>query len=247
YTVNSLGGDLRLSHPFLEFWRWHLTYRLSRDEISDLANTASSLLRDAEGVTLTSLVEGAVSRDTRDNVFAPTKGGRLGLVSDVAGLGGDSKFLKTVGDVSYFQPVFWGTILAGRFEAGYGFGFGDNELPLFERFFLGGPNSVRGRKIRQISPLDDSGARIGGTSELLLNVEHIIPVGFGIRLATFFDAGNVYGFTKDFDPTDTREAAGVGFRWQSPFGPIRVDWGYNLDRRKGESASQVHFFVGSPF
>ena len=247
FTVDSLGGGLRLSHPFLEFSRAHLTYRLSRDEISDVSNLASTVLTSEEGTTVTSLIGGAVTRDTRDNVFATTKGGLLSLATDVAGLGGDNRFLKTVGNVSYFHPVFWGTILSGRFEAGYGFGFGDQDLPLFERFFLGGSNSIRGRKARQISPVDASGTRIGGTSEVLLNLEHVIPIGFGIRLATFFDAGNVYGFTKDFDPTDTREAAGVGMRWQSPFGPIRLDWGYNLDRRKGESPTEFHFSVGSTF
>lgn len=247
YTVNSLGGDVRLSHPFLEFWRWHLAYRLTQDEISEVSATASDFLKREEGASLTSLVQGAVTRDTRDNVFAPSTGGRVGLVTDVAGLGGDNKFLKTVGEASYFHPVFWGTILAGRFEAGYGTGLGDESLPLFERFFLGGPNSIRGRKVRQVSPVDATGTRIGGKSEILFNLEHIIPVGFGIRLATFFDAGNVYRSARDFDPTDTREAAGIGFRWQSPFGPIRLDWGYNLDRRKGESASELHFFVGSPF
>jgi outer membrane protein insertion porin family len=247
FTVDSLGGDFRLSHPFLEFWRAHLTYRLSRDKISDVSVLASSVLRNEEGSTVTSLIGGAVTRDTRDNVFVTTKGGLLSLATDVAGIGGDNRFLKTIGSVSYFHPVFWGTVLSGRVEAGYGFGLGDRDLPLFERFFLGGPNSIRGRKARQISPTDASGTRIGGTSEVLFNLEHIIPIGFGIRLATFFDAGNAYGFTKDFDPTDTREAAGVGVRWQSPFGPIRLDWGYNLDRQKGESPAEFHFSVGSTF
>ncbi len=247
YTVESLGGDIRLSHPFLDFSRWHLNYRLTRDRISDVSADASEVLRREEGDRITSLVEGALTRDTRDYFAAPTKGSRASLIADVAGLGGDSKFVKLIGDVSYFHPVLWGTILAGRVEGGYGFGLGDSDLPLFERFYLGGPNSIRSRKYRQISPVDSSGTRIGGTSEALLNLEYIVPVGFGIRLATFFDAGNVYGYTKDFDLTDTREAAGLGVRWQSPFGPIRLDWGYNLDRRKGESSNQFHFSVGSPF
>ncbi len=247
FTVNSLGGDLRLSHPFLEFWRWHLSYRLTQDNISDVSSVASDVLRRASGETVTSLIGGAVTWDTRDNVFVPSKGGRLNLATDVAGVGGDNRFLKSVGELSYFQPVIWNTVLAGRLEAGYGFGFGDQDLPLFERFFLGGPNSIRSFKARQLSPVDRSGTRIGGTSEVLLNIEHLIPLVFGFRLATFFDAGNAYGFTKAFDLTDIREAAGGGVRWQSPFGPVRVDWAYNLDRRKGERASQFQFSVGSPF
>lgn len=247
YTVDSLGGDIRFSHPFLDFWRWNLTYRATRDKISNLIDSASDALQREKGSRITSLMEGAVSRDTRDNVFVPTKGSRGTLTLDVAGLGGDSQFLKTIGDLSYFHPVLWGTVLAGHLELGYGFGFGDNELPLFERFRLGGPNSVRSRKLGQISPKDSNGNRIGGTSEALLNVEYLVPVGFGVRLAAFYDAGNVYGFGKRFDPTDVRQAVGPGFRWQSPFGPIRLDWGYNLDRRKGESSSQFQFSVGAPF
>jgi outer membrane protein insertion porin family len=247
YTAESLGGDIRLSHPFLDFARWHLTYRLTRDKISDVSVDASETLKEEEGSRITSLVEGALSRDTRDNVFTPTRGSRASLILDVAGLGGDSKFVKVIGEASYFQPVIWGTVLAGRIEGGYGFGLGDEELPLFERFYLGGPSSIRSRKFRQVSPVDSSGTRIGGTSEVLFNLEYLIPLFFGVRFATFFDAGNVYGFTKDFDLTDTREAAGVGLRWQSPFGPIRVDYGLNLDRRKGESAGQFHFSVGAPF
>ena len=247
YTVESLGGDVRFSHPFFDFARWYFTYRLTQDKISDVADNASDVLKDEEGTRITSLVEGAVSRDTRDNVFTTTRGSRASLIVDVAGLGGDSRFVKMIGDVSYFQPLFWDTVLAGRIEGGYGFGLGDQDLPLFERFYLGGPNSVRSRKFRQISPVDESGTRIGGTSEALLNIEYLIPVIFGIRFATFFDAGNVYGFTKDFDLTDVRKAAGVGVRWQSPFGPIRLDYGFNLDRKTGESAGQFHFSVGAPF
>lgn len=247
YTIDSLGGDLRLSHPILEFSRWHLTYRLTRDRISDVDMNASQVLRDAEGTTVTSLIEGALSRDTRDSVFEPTQGSRSGLVLDVAGLGGDSRFLKIVGDTSYFHPLFWGTVLGTRLEAGYGFGFGDDDLPLFERFFLGGPNSIRSRKARTIGPRDGSGTIVGGTSEVLLNVEYLVPVYSRIRAAAFFDAGNAYGFGTSFDPTNTREAAGVGVRWFSPFGPIRLDYGFNLDRKKGESGSQFHFSAGTAF
>ena len=247
YTVESLGGDIRFSHPFFDFSRWYFTYRLTQDKISDVADNASDVLKREVGTRITSLVEGSLSRDTRDSVFTPTRGGRADLIVDVAGLGGDSKFVRTIASVSYFQPVIWETVLAGRVEGGYGFGLGDQDLPLNERFYLGGPNSIRSHKFRQISPVDESGTKTGGTSEVLLNIEYLIPVIFGIRFAAFFDAGNVYGFTKDFDLTDVRKAAGVGVRWQSPFGPIRLDYGFNLDRKDGEKASQVHFSVGAPF
>jgi outer membrane protein insertion porin family len=247
YDVDSLGGGLRLSHPFAEYARWHLGYRLTRDRISGLREASTETLRAEAGSRVTSLVSLALTRDNRDNILSPTSGGQAAITTDFAGLGGDSRFIKTVGSVSYFRPIWFGHILSGRAEAGYGFGWSDEPLPLFERFYLGGPNSIRGVKFRRISPVDDAGTRIGGTSEILGNLEYIVPLVFNIRLAAFFDIGNVYGFGTKFDPTDTREAAGAGIRWNSPFGPIRVDYGINLDRRRGEDFGAFHFSVGSPF
>src|SRR5207253_2163331 len=81
------------------------------------------------------------------------------------------------------KSIWFGHILSGRAEGGYGFGFGDERLPVYERFYLGGPNSIRSFKARQISPKDEFGTRIGGTSEVLGNVEYLIPLPFDIRLA----------------------------------------------------------------
>jgi outer membrane protein insertion porin family len=247
YDFDSLGGGGRLSHPFAEYWRWHLGYRLTRDEISAVDDTASSLLRDEEGTRVTSLTSGSLTRDSRDSVIGPTRGGQTSLNLEFAGIGGDSRFVKTVGSTTYFRPIWLGHVLSARMEAGYGFGWGDDPLPLFERFYLGGPNTFRGVKFRRISPEDDAGNRVGGTSEVLGNVEYIIPLPLNFRVAAFLDVGNVYGFGTTFDPTDTREAVGAGVRWFSPFGPIRVDYGFLLDRRAGEDRAALHFSVGSPF
>lgn len=247
YDVDTLGGGLRMSHPFAEYARWHVGYRLTRDRISDLRDGATESLRDEDGSRVTSLVSTSVGRDSRDNLMAPTKGSSATATFDFAGLGGDSRFAKTIGAATYFHPIWFNHIVAGRAQAGYGFGWSDDPLPLFERFYLGGPNSLRGVKFRRISPVDDSGTRIGGTSEVFANAEYLIPLPLNIRLAGFFDIGNVYGFKTKFDITETREAAGGGIRWLSPFGPIRVDYGINLDRKKGEDFGALHFSVGSPF
>lgn len=247
YNLNSLGSTLRLSHPFEEFWRWHLGYRISRDRVSNLTDEASDALKREGGVRVTSAVSGSVGRDSRDNVVTPTRGGTITFGADVAGLGGDSQFIKTNASTTYFQPLWFGHVLSGRGEGSYGAGLGDEPLPLFERFYLGGPNSLRQFKFRRVSPVDDHGTRIGGTSEVLGNLEYLIPLPFNIRLAAFFDIGNVYGFGRTFDLGNLRKGAGGGFRWLSPFGPIRVDYGVNLDRRKGEDFGTVNFSVGSPF
>jgi len=253
YDYDSLGGTLRLSHPFAEYWRWQVAYRLTSDEISDVRDTTDPLLQDEVGRRITSAITFGVNRDSRDTIQAPTKGGFTVLTLDFAGLGGDSRFVKGIASTTYFKPIWFGHILSGRAEVGHGFAWaedgltGNAELPVFERFYLGGPNSIRSFKARKISPIDDAGVRIGGTSEVLGNLEYIVPLPFNFRAAGFFDIGNAYGFKTKFDLTNTREAAGAGIRWQSPFGPIRVDYGINLDRRKGEDFGAVQFSVGSPF
>ena len=95
-------------------------------------------------------------------------------------------------------------------------------MPLFERFFLGGANSIRSFKAQQISPQDSTGTRIGGNIQLLGNIEYTVPLFFGIRVAAFYDVGNVWGpdiadGTK-FDITDLKQAIGLGVRWVRPSG-----------------------------
>ena len=252
YTVNSLGGDLRLGHPLGDFARWNLFYRLSEDEISDVPDNASTSLLEEEGTRITSLIGGSITWDSRDNVFEPTRGVSASIGVDFAGLFfGDSKFVRAIATVAYFRPLWFGHVLGMRGTVGYAVGWSEESVPLFERFYLGGPNSIRSRKLRQVSPVDSSGTRIGGNSEVLANIEYVIPLLFGIRGAVFYDMGNVFGPDitggDPFDLTKVRHAFGVGFRWASPFGPLRVDYGVNVDRKKGESFGEFHFSVGAPF
>jgi len=247
YTYDTTGLNLRLSHPFAEYWRWLLGYRVSQDDISNLSDTATPELVDQKGTTITSAVSGSLTRDSRDVVAAPSRGGQTTLTMDFAGLGGDSQFFKATVLQTYFKPLWFGHVLGTRAEAGYGTGWGGQDFPLFERFYLGGPNTIRAFKFRSVSPVDSAGFKTGGTSEVLGNVEYVVPLPFGLRVAAFFDVGNVYGFGTSFDPTDLRYGPGGGIRWQSPFGPIRVDYGFNIDRRAGEGPGAFHFSVGSPF
>jgi outer membrane protein insertion porin family len=253
YTVNSLGGAIRFGHPIGEFSRWNLTYRLTQDDISDVVDRASQALRDEEGTRLTSLIGGSLSRDTRDNVFEPTRGSTASLGVDFAGVGFGSRFVRVSASGTYFQPLWWNHVLGARVAGAYAVSWDDDPIPLFERFYLGGANSVRSFKARQLSPRDETGTRIGGDIEILGNLEYVIPLFYGIRAAIFYDIGQVYGPDKvfsdrqTFDLGELRHAAGVGFRWASPFGPLRVDYGVNLDRREGERFGNFHFSVGSPF
>jgi outer membrane protein insertion porin family len=247
YTLDSTGAGVRLAHPFAEFWRWYTGYQVRNDRISDIQAIVSTFALDQRGNHITSVVSGSISRDNRDNVFLPTRGGTLSLGTDVAGLGGDSHYVKSIVTSTYYHPIWFDHVLAARVEGGYGAGLGDERLPLFERFYLGGPNSIRAFKFRKVSPLDENGLAVGGTSEMLGNLEYVVHMPFGVQLAGFFDTGNVYGYNTKFDPTDLKYAAGAGFRWSSPFGPIRLDYGFNLNRQPTEKVGAFNFSVGSPF
>jgi outer membrane protein insertion porin family len=252
YTVNSLGGDIRLGHPIGEYSRWNAVYRVSQDRISDVNELGSPALLSQEGTHLTSLVGLSLSRDTRDNIFDPTRGSTQSIGFDFAGVGFGEKFVRGTASATYFQPLPWlDHVLSFRLMAGYAIGWSKDPLPLFERFYLGGSNSLRQFKSLQVSPRDGSGTRIGGNSELLGTIEYQIPLFFGIKAAIFYDVGNVWGpdvagGTK-IDITDVRHGVGAGLRWNSPFGPIRVDYGVKLDQKKGESFGSFNFSAGSSF
>jgi outer membrane protein insertion porin family len=248
FTEERLGGDLRASYPLAEYVTVSGIYRLESVEVSDVAEDASDDLKQELGTKLNSVVEFALSRDTRDNFFEPTNGSRSVVDLAFAGLGGDTKFYRVVAEHGHFIPLpIFDWIFAARAIVGYASGWGGEEVPIFERFFLGGATTLRGQGTREVGPKDENGAVIGGTSEIVLSAELLIPVFPRFRLVFFFDAGNAYGFGDPFDPTDLRLGAGGGFRFFSPLGPLRLELGYNLDRKSGEDAYQIHFAVGSPF
>jgi outer membrane protein insertion porin family len=248
FTEERLGGDLRASYPLTEFVTLSGVYRLEEVTISNVSTTASQDLKKEEGKKLNSVVEFTLARDTRDNIFEPSKGSRHSVEFTFAGLGGDTQFYKVIAETAWFVPLpVFNLVWAVRGLYGMAEGWGGQEVPIFERFFLGGATTLRGQRTRSVSPRDAAGERIGGDKELLFSTELLIPVIPRFRLALFFDAGNAYGFGTDFEPTDLRLGAGVGVRFFSPLGPLRLDLGYNLDKQPGEKSFQVHFTVGSPF
>jgi outer membrane protein insertion porin family len=255
YTTNSLGMDIRFAHPIGEYSRWTALYRASQDKISNVQPNASINLLDQQGTHLTSLIGVSLARDTRDNNFETTKGGASSISFDFAGVGFGEKWFRVLGSQSYFWNVWRDHVLGVRALGGYSLGWSTNSVPLFERFFLGGPNSIRSFKAQQVSPQDSSGTAIGGNIELLGNVEYTVPLFYGIRAAAFFDAGNVWGpdisAGQKFDISVMHYAAGLGLRWLSPFGPIRVDYGVNLNPNTVPPPRQqfgnFQFSVGSAF
>ncbi len=177
----------------------------------------------------------------------PSTGSKNALYVDVAGLGGDNYFVKAVGDSAWHFPSIWGTTFALRGRLGYASGFNGRELPIYERFYIGGINTVRGLDFGEGGPRDSTGVVIGGSRELIFNIEYIFPIERNMRLKglVFFDAGKA---ENDFeDLLELRTTTGFGLRWMSPFGPIRIEWGFNLDPEDDETDSKIEFAIGGIF
>jgi outer membrane protein insertion porin family len=188
-----------------------------------------------------------------------------------AGLGGDSRFIKTDVSGRWHYPLLkdpnWGGnyVLALGGQLGYGIGFAsrnsNNDLPLFERYFLGGINSVRGFAERSLGPREPSCVTdktaspptvtchgsdvVGGDAAAVLNTELLFPImeQYGVRGVAFFDLGNA--FSNGFSFGDLRRSVGAGVRWMSPFGPLRVELGFPLNKKSGDETSVLGFSIGS--
>jgi outer membrane protein insertion porin family len=162
-------------------------------------------------------------------------------------LGGSNEFVKGAVDSAWYFPIGATSFMVrGRF--GYASGIFKKELPLYERFYVGGIYTVRGLEFGAAGPKDPStGDPIGGTTELIFNTDYVFPIlpEMKFKGVVFFDAGNSYENFQQFG--SLRYTTGTGIRWISPVGPIRVEWGYNIKKKPGESSNKFEFAFGSFF
>lgn len=251
YNERRTGGDVRLGKKLMEFVRADLTYKLERDEIRDVSANASDLIKREAGTFDVSSVELALTRDTRDSAITPRHGMRNSISGEVAGgpLGFDRDFTKYVTQQSVFFSLPLDLVLRLSGQAGLVDNFGDSDrVPLFERFFLGGANTIRGFKFRDVGPKDATGEPIGGKSMMMGSAELTFPIVEKIRGAFFYDTGNTYEDFGKFDLQDLRTGVGVGIRLELPIGPIRLDYGWPIDRDKfQDSKGRFDFNIGYSF
>jgi len=245
YEREATGFELGLGKRITEDWRVSATYKLEQAEITDVLETASASVKEQEGKRLTSSISPAIARDTRDNYLDPHSGSRNSLHMTFAGLGGDNKFVKAIVDSSWYIPLGANTL---SFRGRYGFGTGvfGEALPLYERFYVGGIYTIRGLGYGEAGPRDpQTGEPIGGKNEIIVNADFVFPILAELKLkgVVFFDAGQAF----DSSPDAIRYTTGLGVRWISPMGPIRLEWGYNIAPKEDEKPSRFEFAFGTFF
>ena len=241
-------------------------YRLQQVEITDVGASASRLIALQEGQQVTSLVGHELTYDMRDSRIRPTEGYILTLGNDFAGIGGDTRFIRTTASGSIFFPIYERDyVLNLRGEMGYIVGLGD-DVRITDRFFVGGPN-LRGFEVGGIGPRDlATNDAMGGNSFAVGTVELAFPLGgfaedLGFRGRTFTDFGVLTG-TDDADFIDNgsggnainlvdeasvRVSIGAGLSWDSPLGPVNLDIAYPVLSESFDQDQLFSFSFGTTF
>lgn len=253
YTKKSNGGSLRLGYPVWEKWKAFGAYIYEDTTLSDLSlyALADPLIMQSLDINITSAMRFALVRDTRDRPTNPSKGSQNQVSVKYAGgiFGGDAEFTKLEASSGWFFPLPWTTVFHIKGSAGQVWENETGKLPVYERFYLGGMNSIRGFQYGKVSPMDKNGVRFGGDKMWYSNIEYIFPLmkEAGLNGVLFFDIGKNMAEDVDWSVDDTSKGAGVEVRWISPMGPLRLVWGYNLDPKNDEDHSVWDFSIGGGF
>jgi len=264
FSSQSTGGTIRFGIPLNDNWQLNPNYRLVTQEIFDVQNDASLAIQNAEGTTLVSSVGYSLVYDARNDPRNPTRGVYFITSQDLAGVGGDVKYLRTQADLRGYYPIRKNVILAGRVQGGYITGYGGDDVRILDLFFKGS-ETIRGFDTSGIGPRDLTpgsdrdalGGKVFAASSMELRFPiPKVPERFGISAAVFFDAATLYD-TGDLGPNagslvigdskKVRTSVGVSLIWQSPLGPLRADLAKALTSEPYDDEQFFHFGAAARF
>ena len=275
YTKESAGGRITLGRKLSEYIHISNTYRLENVQITDIAEyefrpnnwdihwdpgvdadqrlaPLESDLQYEEETSLTSSDAVSIWWDSRDNWMKPTRGLHALASGRLAGVvfGGDRDFYKLKGELAYHYPLLERLIFTTRNRIEYGDGIGGDELPLFERYYLGGAMlGGRGFDSYELGPKDRHGNSAGGNKSMLFCNEIFYILADPIHLGVFWDAGQVYSEGEDFDLERLRTSYGVELRIFVPMFiyPIRLVYGIKRKPLEDEDKTNFDFAIGLGF
>ena len=256
YDEVQSGARLSLERAlWSDFVRGNVSYTIENVGIKNVNGAASPELKAEAGTQIVSKLGAGIVYDARTGGLVPTGGQRIEFLSELAGgpVGGEADFYRLELRGSQYLPGFWegqNWELLGR--VGSIQAYNGDRVTLFNRYFLGGPRSLRGFRYSHVAPVDSLNEPFGGTTYWLGSVEYNIPLVDRLRFALFYDIGNVYSSSFSFNPNSSRgerlynDNVGAGFRINIPnLGPLRLDYGIPLtaDRNQNKSG-RFNFDVG---
>ncbi len=264
YRLYSNGFSLGVGKSFDEYLSGSLRYGLDQSAAKDITfvNMPFALQQQLDNygtVITTSALTASLTRDSRDFYLDPKTGSRSTVYVEYAGgpLGGNPNFVKSVADTAWYFPMFWDTVFMARGRIGSVGSLIDKPVPTGDRFYVGGSGTVRGFRYGTVGPMDPLGNRVGGTKELIFNLEYNFPIVPAARLkgVIFYDMGRAFddGLSQNPDEPhkislrEMRHSWGWGFWWLSPLGPLRFEWGYIIHQKPTDEASEFEFSIGTMF
>ncbi|MGC1455265.1 MAG: outer membrane protein assembly factor BamA [Nitrospirota bacterium] len=255
YWLKTNGFALSAGKSFGEYVSTSLRFSYDNSLVADISTVPAFALQrqlDIYGDRIsTNALTWSVSRDSRDYYLDPKTGSRNSVYVEYAGgpLGGDPNFVKTAVDSAWYFPAFWDTVFMLRGRVGYVESLIDKPVPLGERFFVGGPTTLRGFRYGTAGPVDAALNLWGGNRELIYNIEYTFPIVPAARLkgVIFYDIGKAFDNYETVKFSELRQTYGWGFWWLSPIGPLRFEWGNILKKRPEDQPSKFEFSIGTLF
>lgn len=253
YHEEKTGASVTFGRWFSEYVSGSFSPVAEAIKYSDPRYDAPDLIRDQLGHQSTTGFRASLTRDTRDFHMDPRTGWRTSVAFSLGTsyLGGTNDFYKYTLDVNKYTPLPFDTRLSVRARYGVVEGLNTNgqsdPVPLTERYFVGGINTMRGFSFGKAGPVTSSYSLLGAASELIFNFDYIFTISSEAKLngVIFFDYGK--GFAGSDVSTPLRSSAGLEGRWVSPFGPLRAAYGINLDPNEGERKGVFEFTIGTIF
>lgn len=255
YDMDTRGFTLRATYALQEKLQHGVSYSIRENNVADVKPEASRYIRDQAGNNVNSSIGQNLTYDDRNNKMDPSSGYYARFSQEVAGLGGDSRYLRHDVKLGYFYPITkkWRTSLTG--SGGYIFGIGGRDVRINDRFFVGG-DDLRGFQNSGIGPRDTStNDSLGGNAYYVSSAELKFPLGLpdelGISGVVFGDVGSLWQVDDNganiFDSSTPRVSAGAGLAWSSPFGPIRIDYARALKKESADRTQNFRFSFGTRF
>lgn len=248
FDVERLGATLQVTKRHSESLTSFGRYTFRQVRTFNLEVDPAELDLEDRSAIIGSFVYSLI-RDTRPNPIDPRTGTYQTLDVELSSeaVGSEADFLKIFGRSQWYWPV-GPAVVATSGRLGLAFPFaGDDDLPLPERLFTGGSSSLRAFGLNAAGPADANDNPLGGEVLLLGNVELRFPVRGNVGAVLFADVGNVFADLESVSFEGIREVAGIGVRYATPVGPVRVDWGHLLDPRPGEDPSRFFLSIGHTF
>jgi len=252
------GGNVGFGIPITEYNTFRTSIGYENTGIDATSNSAQQVLGfiAANGNNFNILRwTNSLSFDTRNRAILPDKGALHRLTAELTfpTFGDSLEFYKVGYKAQWFTSIYEDYIFALKGDVGFGDSYGDTDsLPFFENFYAGGPKSVRGYEENTLGPVDSLGRPLGGNLRLVAGAEVILPVPFfrdikSVRIAGFFDAGNVYGTDEDFDTGELRYSVGLSGIWVSPFGLVSASIAQPLADQANDQIQNFQFTFGTSF